>query len=259
MGDDAGAALGGLSYGALTHVARYLPHAVGRPDALRRAIAALLWRHAPRRCDLAVELGCSVGPDLRTLRRHAAEVIGLDSYVVPLRAARRLLDGHPVPLPVRREGRAFELDTEVSAPAVTGVHLAVGSALDPPLKPECAQIVAAINLLDNVAEPLNLLGQMDALLQPGGLMLLASPFHWQEAITPAAEQLGGGTIPGFNRLGSCQALEEVLSGRTPWLQQLDYEILERRDAPWTLRDHDRAETRYLVHVMAARKLPLSRR
>ncbi len=254
LGDELTLPLDALPYGAVSHLARYLPSVV-QPDApMRRAIAELVAAHAPPEAALAVDFGCSVGPDLRTLRRHAAHVIGLDSYATPLRVAAAQLSGQPVPVPVRLEGRRFEwAEAPIDLPAIDGVSLAVAHALDPPLAAETADIVLAANLLDNVADPVNLIGQLDAVLRPGGLLVLTSPFHWQDSLTPPDEQLGGGTIPALQQLGSEAALAALLTGLTPLLPLLAYDLLETRDVPWSIRDHARCEVTYLVHALAARK------
>ncbi len=253
VGDEATVPLGALPFEALAHLARYLPHVAAAEGPLRAAVRELLSRHAPPGAALGVEAGCSVGPDLRALRAVCDEVIAFDLSVAAARAARALVAGEAVPLPVRVEGRSFTLGAPLQLPEAQGVSVVVGSALDPPLHAGVADVVMAINLVDNVPEPINLLGQLDAIAKPGALLLLASPFSWQDAITAPGEQLGGGTIPGFVALGSPAALRAVLRGETPFLPWLDYEILEAREARWSLRDHARAVFTYDVHLLAARK------
>lgn len=254
VADELSAPLDALPYAAIQHLARYLPH-VARPRApLRRAIAGALARHAPRRVGLAFEAGCSVGPDLRTLARRAEHVIACDAWLAPLRVARALLAGEPVAVPVRDEGRTFHWAAEpLVLPRVDNVTLLAANALDPPLSEATADIALAVNLLDNVPAPLTLLGQLDAVLKPGGLLVLASPFHWVDTITEPAEQLGGGTVEGFSRLGTAAALQALLRGQTPLLDWLRYDVLEAVDVPWRVRDHARCEITYRVHVIVARK------
>jgi len=256
VGDDAAAALDAVSFEALSYLARYLPTAL-EPDAdLRVAVREVLTRHAPTGSAVGVELGCSVGVDLPALRAVCATVIGVESSVVGARAARALLAGEPVPRLLRTEGRSFSRMDPVQRPAVDGVTVVVGNALDPPLFAAAADVVMALNLLDTVVEPLNLLGQLDAILRPGGLLVLASPFSWQDHVTPPEDQLGGGTIPALAAMGSDEAVLAILRGETPLLPHLAYEILETRDAvPWSLRDHARCSFHYSSWLVAARKRP----
>ncbi len=248
--------LDALPLDALTHLARYVPALTDGRRGWRRALAGLLRRHAPRdsQAGLAVELGCSVGAELRALRRHARQVVGVDSNPVPLRVARLQLDGRPVTRLARVEGRSFRSLEPLVLPPVPGVTVVAGDALDPPLAPACAHIALAANVLDNVRSPLGLILTLDRLLRPGGLLLLASPFHWVDAITPPAEQLGGGTVPAWVERGTAAGLRELLRGETPVAPELRYEILETLDAPWRVRDHDRCELHYRVHLLAARKI-----
>ena len=219
---------------------------------MRMSISRALNAHVGT-CDIAVEAGCSVGPDIRTLRRHARHVIAFDSDIASLRFAHTQLEGHLFPRIIRDEGRSFHAEEPLKLAPVDGVTLVCGNALDPPLAAECADVAMAINLLDNVSEPINLVGQLDAILRPRGLMILTSPFAWRDELTPPAEQIGGGTIEAFATMGSEAALMALLTGRTPYLTHLDYEVLDTFDVPWTVRDHGRCEVRFRVFGLVARK------
>jgi len=219
--------------------ARYVPQ-LAEPDApLRLAVRRALAHH---RGDVALELGCSIGADVRALRDVAASVVALDVWLPVLRLARAQLDGQPIPWPRRIEGRSFQLDEPRSFPAVSDVTLVVGDAQDIPLHDASVDIVLALNVIDNVPSPRMVLDELERVLRPGGLLVLGSPFAWQEAITPVEEQLGG--VPGHQHLDTPSVLPELLSG---------YDILTREDVPWVLPDHTRASFHYLVHLVAARK------
>ena len=254
VGADIDAPLDGSSFGSLAYLARYLPLLLAPNAPLRRAIRGALQRHVPIPVALAVELGCGVGADLRTLADVAHAVIGVDLSIAGLRAAQRQLAGEPVPLLARVEGRSFRSDDPIHLPAVEDVFLVVGNALDPPLFPEVADIVCAVNLLDTVPDPLTLVGQADAVLKPGGLFILTSPLSWNEEITEPEDALGGGTAEGWAQLGTAAGLALLLQGQLPVLPHLRYEILEQTDVPWSLREHSRSVTTYDVHVLVARKL-----
>ena len=78
-----------------------------------------------------------------------------------LRAAQYILDGRPVAIPFVEEGRRLRwTGRSIRLPALSGVTLVCGNALAPPLQAEQADIVTAVNLVDNVSEPVNLLGQL---------------------------------------------------------------------------------------------------
>lgn len=254
VGDDLSAPLDALSFEALTHLSTYLPQLCAPNAPLRRAIRRGLFDFAPREVKLAVELGCSIGADLRTLSELAHEVIGIDLQVSALRAAHAQLAGVEVPLLERIEGRSFKTAAPIRLAARDNVVLAVGNAMDPPLRPAVADVVLAVNILDSVSHPLVLLSQIDAILKVGGLLVLTSPFAWRDTITSPDEALGGGTHPPFVELGSAEALRRLLEGRLEVSLPFSYEFLRGEDVHWTLRDHARATTHYDVHVLVARKL-----
>lgn len=246
-----------LGFEALAYLARYMPAL--RPEVprpLHEAVHAALAAHAPAGAELAIEAGCGVGAELRLLRQFARRVIGFDLSVPALGVARRQLAGERLDLLARVEGRRFDRAGEVTWPPIDGVSLAIGNVLDPPLRAGVADIALALNVLDNVAQPLLCLGQLDAVLAPGGLLIVGSPFAWQEAITPAAEQLGGSVgsaFPGLAHRDSGDIVCDVLAGACPALGHLAYDILARSDVPWEIRDHARCVVRYDVHLIVARK------
>lgn len=252
-GADLEATLATMGYETLCFLARYVPALVAETTPLRQAVARFLAAYAPANAALAVEAGCAVGAELRTLRLRAKRAIGFDTNLGALLVAKRQLAGGPVPQLVRREGRVFDRATDLVRPAIEGVTIVVGDAHDPPLAPASADIVLALNVLDNVRDPLLVLGQLDAVLRPGGLLLLGSPFAWNDAITAPEAQLGGTHLPPFAGLDSPTVLAEILTGRAAVTPALAYDLLAREDVAWEVRDHARCTVRFDVHLLAARK------
>ena len=254
MGREWDAELGSLPFSALAHLARYIPHLRQGSEPMRSYLRMVLEQHLTDPVDLAIEAGCSVGADLPTLARVSKRVIGFDSYMTPLRIAHRYISGEEVILPLRDEGRGFSLDKDpIRTDALTNVSLVCGDALDPPFLPESADLVVAMNLLDNVTSPLNLLAQLDAILKPGGLLIVASPFNWNDAITPPNEQLAGSLDPVFEGLNSAQALIQIVEGRSRYHTHLNYSVVDERDLSWVIREHSRCRVEYTVFACALRK------
>lgn len=254
VGPDWDAPLGQLTHTGLVHLARHLPQLKRSRTALRRAVRSMLGRYVDGKVDLGVEAGCSVGADLRPLSRVANRVIAFDRDIVALRAAAQVLEGQSVAVPVRDEGHVFHwTKTPISMSPVRGVTLVCADALNPPVQVGAADVVVAINLLEAVATPLALIGQLDTMLRPGGILILASSFDWAEAITPADEQLGGGTALPFAGTKSAELLPLLLTGQGPVLQHCDYMILDEIDVPWRLREHARCMVHYSLRLIVARK------
>ena len=53
-----------------------------------------------------------------------------------------------------------------------------------PFAPATFSCIVSMSLIDVVADPLAMLRSLDALLAPGGLLLLATPYHWNARTTP---------------------------------------------------------------------------
>ena len=148
-----------------------------------RALAERVAARASQPVASAVELGCSVGRVLALLANGAERVVGVDLHFGALRRARRLLRGEALPYARRTSGRHYATAVaradELTAPAAVFV---CADALDPPLAPAHFNRVAALNLVDALRAPAQLLSVVDGLCAPGGEVLLASPYGWRSGI-----------------------------------------------------------------------------
>jgi SAM-dependent methyltransferase len=202
----------------------------------------------PARC--AIEVGCGPGRLLSVLAPLLPEgAVGFDLRVNMLRIARRILAGEEVTLPFRVEGKRFEfVRVSVTKRADSPVHLVQGDLVSPPFEAEVFPLVVAVSLLDTVPDPLFALGQLDALLAPGGLLLLATSYHWEVPVTPPVDWWSDNAATGS------QFLRTTLLGRNPVLPHLSYKIL--REAPrisWSLPGHSRVVHKYFLDALIARK------
>lgn len=193
---------------------------------------------------LAVELGCSAGRMLAELARGADHVVGVDLQHGVLRRAHRLLAGEPVAYARRVAGRhymtavAHARDRAVPAERRT---LVCGDALDPPLIPGVYQRVVALNLLDVVRQPRQLLAVIDALCARGGEVILSSPYAWQSSHVDEDARLGGADPAAALR----DLLDHGLSVR--------YTIEDEAELAWGLRRDARSAATYCIHYLRARK------
>ncbi len=73
----------------------------------------------------------------------------------------------------------------------------LADALDPPFEAHSFGAVVATNLLDSCRDPALLLGQMDALLRPGGTLLVTSPLAWDPGVTPPAAWMQEADVDAF--------------------------------------------------------------
>ncbi|MDB4963533.1 MAG: hypothetical protein JWP01_3532 [Myxococcales bacterium] len=211
-----------------------------------QAIVERIAARASHRVALAVELGCSVGRITAELAAGADHVVGLDLQFGAVRRAARLLDGARLSYGRRLAGRHYAAATigagDRAVPAARRTLLC-GDALDPPLIPGMFGRVVALNLLDSVSRPRQLLSVLDGLCARGGELILASPYSWQSSVMHEHE-----------RLGSADPAAEVarilrdgdgLGGR--------YAIEDEAEVPWTLRRDARSTVTYRTHYLRARK------
>jgi len=206
------------------------------------AILDKLRDRAAHRVDLAVELGCSVGRCVAELARGAVHTVGLDLQFGAVRRARRLLAGEPVVYGRRTIGRNYARATATGI-ATANVTLICGDALDPPLIPAVYQRVVALNLLDSVRSPRQLLSVVDALCAPGGELILTSPYSWQSSYVDEEERFGGADP-------AAALADLLLHGHG---LESRYTLEEVTELPWTLRRDARSAASYCIHYIRARK------
>jgi SAM-dependent methyltransferase len=207
--------------------------------ALAEKIAALASTPVAR----AVELGCSAGRIVAELARGAEWTVGVDLQFASLRRARRLLAGAELRYARRVAGRHYAPATIAAPPAAPRVALVCADALDPPLVPGAFQRVVALNLLDAVRTPGQVLSVVDGLCAPGGEVILASPFAWQSGVVDDRERIGGADPAAevARRLREGEDLEAR------------YEIEDEADLPWSLRRDARGAVCYSTRWIRARK------
>jgi uncharacterized protein YbaR (Trm112 family)/SAM-dependent methyltransferase len=211
-----------------------------------RAIVDKIAERARDRVGLAVELGCSTGRIVGELAAGADQVVGVELSFGTIRRARKLLDGERLEYPRRAIGRHY-----TAAHAAAGDRavprarrlLVCGDALDPPLVPGVFDRVVALNLIDSVASPKQLLAVVDGLCAPGGEILLSSPYAWQSSVMADGERLGG--------LDPAADLRAMLVGGAIGAR---YEIEDEAELPWTLRRDARSAVSYAIHYLRARKV-----
>ena len=195
----------------------------------------------------SLDLGCSTGRFTFEMARSCDLAVGVDIRFGAVRHAAQLQRTGKTFFRRDTGGRRFEL-VEIQRKPTENVLFLVADALDPPFGPYDFDRVAALNLLDNVDVPTILLGQMDALLEKGGQMILASPYEWRSAITAANQWLVDKDMP------SAEVVRAILKDRWGPGMGLDYEIVDEIDPlPWVLRRNDRHWTVFLVHLIRAVK------
>ena len=180
----------------------------------------------------ALDLGCAVGRSSFELARHCSEVIGIDYSHAFIHAAENLRSSGILPYERVDEG---QLTTSLTAKAPEGIEtdrirFETGDACD--LRDHLGQfdVVLMANLVDRLPDPLCCLARLPGLLNPGGQLIVSSPFTWLEDYTPVEHWLGG-YERGGRAVRSFDTLSAVLAP--------DFEFVRSTDLPMLIREHAR--------------------
>ncbi|MBC2595107.1 putative 4-mercaptohistidine N1-methyltransferase [Ruficoccus amylovorans] len=173
-----------------------LPYSFGPREALNfpaRCVSELVdtARLGPDR--RALEVGCSVGRTSFELARHCGEVIGMDSSENFIGAANELAQKGLLDYTRTHEGH-IHLRSVAAVPEDidrSRVSFRTGDALALPDSLGSFDLVIACNLICRLPRPLDFLKRLPSLVNPGGQLVLTTPFTWLEEYTPPENWLGG--------------------------------------------------------------------
>jgi 5-histidylcysteine sulfoxide synthase/putative 4-mercaptohistidine N1-methyltranferase len=167
----------------------------------------------PRR--KALDLGCAVGRSSFELAREFGSVTGVDFSARFIRVATELQEKGTFHYELIEEGeitsyhevrlRDFGLEE-----AAGRVRFLQGDATN--LAPQLTgyDLILAANLIDRLHDPRRFLESVHQRLEPGGFLVLTSPYTWLEEFTRKDHWLGG-IRKGGEPYTTFQALEDVLN------------------------------------------------
>lgn len=200
-----------------------------------------------------IDLGCAAGrTSFRLAELHpGALVLGLDVNLGLLRLARQAMAGS-VSYPRRRVGIVYDRRRfPVDFPASDRVDFWACDALALPFHAGSADLAVALNLLDCVSAPRDLLAALADLVRPPGKVLLATPYDWSTRATPTEAWIGGHSQRAPHAGGAEIFLHELLTAgahprSVPGLTLLG----EAESWPWQTRLHARSVLQYRTHLVA---------
>ena len=226
------------------------------PGAARRCLAELLRLVRPWQPGAApaLDLGCGGG---RTSFDLAAAgtglVLGIDANLALLRLARRVAATGRGRYARRRVGTVYdERAFEGALPGRERVDFWACDALSLPFAPQQMGLVVALNLLDCVADPRGLLTALAQLIEPGGAVLIATPFDWSTRATPVTEWIGGHSQRGQGEGAPVPMLRTLLTEGAHKLSISGLEIVGEGERSWHTRLHERSAVQYRSHLVALR-------
>jgi putative 4-mercaptohistidine N1-methyltranferase len=179
----------------------------------------------------ALDLGCAVGRSTFELARTAPEVIGIDLSQRFIAAALEIQKTGQVEFCRHEEGKVYTPIRRYLDPTIDRARcrFEVGDALQ--LRPDLGtfDFILAANLIDRVHSPAALLAALRKMLNPGGHLLIASPYTWLVEFTPPQEWLG--MHAAWSDTTTLNAMQELLGE--------EFELVSAKDLPFLIREHVR--------------------
>jgi len=193
-------------------------------------IALEVMKDKPRK--KAFDIGCAIGRSTFELSRGFDEVIGVDFSARFIQEAEVLKQDAVLRYIMPTEGE-LESFHEVSL-ATFGLEderkkVSFWQADACNLKPifKDFDLIFAGNLIDRLYDPQKFLDSLSDRLNEGGILILSSPYTWQEESTPKEKWIGGYKRDGEN-VSTLQGLEEIL-GKA-------FTLLETRNVPFVIQE-----------------------
>jgi len=194
----------------------------------------------------ALDVGCAVGRASFELARGGFErVTGLDFSSRFFRLAARMQTEGYLRYALPEEGEIVSFHEtglkELSLEAIRArVQFFQADACNLPEKFSGYDLVLASNLIDRLYSPRLFLATVHERLNPGGLLVLTSPYSWSEEFTKKEEWLGGYREAG-EPVWTLAGLKEIM---TPHFRLCG----EPRDVPFVIRETRRRFQHTLAEV-----------
>ncbi len=226
--------------------AHYGPEHFGVPNFAVAMAGICLEAMTGRKLGHALDIGCAVGRSSFELARGGFErVTGLDFSTRFFRLATRMRDEGFLRYAFPEEGEVVSFhEVALVELGLDGIRSRVAfsqaDACNIPEKFTGYDLVLAANLLDRLYSPRRFLTSIHGHMNPGGLLVLASPYSWSEEFTRKEDWLGGYRDAG-EPVWTLDGLKESLSPRFRM-------VGEPRDVPFVIRETRRKFQHSLAEV-----------
>ena len=182
----------------------------------------------------ALDLGCAVGRSSFELARVFDQVVGLDFSARFINAAVELQQSGIKRYRVQDEGelvsyKEIQLTDLGLAATAERCQFMQADACNLNEKYSGYDLIFAGNLIDRLYSPRQFLSMVHERMNPGGLLILASPYTWLEEYTKREEWLGGYKDGSGENFTTLDGLKAVLGAH--------FELLgEPEDVPFVIRE-----------------------
>lgn len=217
--------------------AHYGPEHFGVPNFAVACAGAVLETMQGRLKGHALDLGCAVGRSAFELARGGFDrVTGLDFSSRFFRLASRMQEEGTLRYSLTEEGEIVSFHEiglkDIGLEEVRRrVQFYQADACNLPEKFSGFDLVLAANLIDRLYSPRRFLTTIHERINPNGLLVLTSPYTWQEEYTKKEEWLGGYRQAG-EPVWTLDVLKEILA---PYFRMVGKE----RDIPFVIRETGR--------------------
>ncbi|BCD68492.1 5-histidylcysteine sulfoxide synthase [Nitratiruptor sp. YY09-18] len=191
----------------------------------------------------ALDIGCAVGRGTFELAKYFDEVWGLDFSARFIMVANELKEKGSFDYAIAIEGERVEeksvtLESFIAPNLAQCCHFYQADACN--LRPLYTgyDLVMALNLIDRLYDPKKFLEDIKERINKSGVLMIASPYTWDEAYTPKDAWLGG-------EKESFEVLREIL--------EPEFELLDRFDQPFVIRETARKFQHTIADVSVWKK------
>jgi len=194
------------------------------------SIALEMMKDKPRK--KVFDIGCAIGRSSFELARGFDEVIGVDFSARFIQEAEVLKQNGVLRYTVPTEGELesfheinlsnYNLENEAKK---VSFWQADACNLKPIFKD--FDLIFAGNLIDRLYDPQKFLDSLADRINDGGMLILTSPYTWQEESTPKEKWIGGYKRDGEN-VTTLQGLEEILSNK--------FKLIDTKDVPFVIQE-----------------------
>jgi 5-histidylcysteine sulfoxide synthase/putative 4-mercaptohistidine N1-methyltranferase len=180
----------------------------------------------------AFDIGCAIGRSTFELARGFDEVIGVDFSARFIQEAEGLKQNGILRYTMPTEGELESFHevrlTDFKLESVSD-KVAFWQADACNLKPifKGFDLIFAGNLIDRLYDPKKFLDSLPSRLNEKGLLILTSPYTWQEESTPKEKWIGGFKRDGEN-VTTLQGLEEILGD--------EFNLIDTQDVPFVIQE-----------------------
>jgi SAM-dependent methyltransferase/uncharacterized protein YbaR (Trm112 family) len=223
------------------------------PGAVVRCLERGIELAGDRREAPVIDVGCAVGRSTFELAaRVDGLVLGVDLSVPMLRLAQGVLRNARVRYPRRRVGVVYDVrEFPASFPGNERVDFWACDALALPFADGAFAQAIALNVIDCVASPLELLGGLARVLREGSSAVLSTPYDWSPGATAPQAWIGGHSQRADDAGASEPMLRRLLRGGGHPLEIRELRLVgEVEHVPWHARLHERSVVTYDTHLLA---------